>query len=257
MNMGRALGFAAALILFPHFAGAQAAPVSKDPLINSGGSTFQTNCAFCHGRDASGGETGPDLTHSQLVISDKAGSNIFAVVRDGRPDKGMPAFSFSPAELNGLQAFLHDRVLIASKQNGQRRGVTVADLQTGNAAAGKAYFEGAGGCIKCHSATGDLSGIANRLQGLRLEQRMLYPNGPNYKPRATITTADGKSLTGPLAYRDEFTIAIRDSSGTYRSWPTDKVKVTLDDPIRAHIDQFPKYTDADIHNLMAYIQTLR
>ena len=257
----RAAGVAVALILYAQLtgsAGAQQAPAaSANPLVNSGGSLFQTNCGFCHGRDAAGGETGPDLTHSQLVISDKAGSNIFAVVRSGRTDKGMPAFNFSEAELNSLQAFLHDRVRVASTQNGQRRGVTVADLQTGNAAAGKAYFEGAGGCVKCHSATGDLKGIAGRLQGLRLEQRMLYPGGGRYRPKATVTAGNGQTVSGELMYRDEFTIGVRDAGGTYHSWAVSKVKIVVDDPVRAHVDLFPKYTDDDIHNLMAYMQTLR
>ncbi len=94
----------------------------------------------------------------------------------------MPAFNLGDADLSALLTFLNERVHVHGAQrrkNGQRRGVTPADLQTGNAAAGKAYFEGAGGCAKCHSATGDLAGIATRLQGLRLEQRMLYPGGGN------------------------------------------------------------------------------
>ncbi len=61
----------------------------------AGGSLFQQNCAFCHGRDAGGGETGPDLTRSKLVTADVGGDKISEVVLHGRPDKGMPAFSFS------------------------------------------------------------------------------------------------------------------------------------------------------------------
>jgi len=224
-------------------------------VIDSGGALFYTNCAFCHGRDAAGGETGPDLTRSKLVSEDKGGDNISVVVRNGRPDKGMPAFNLSDAELNSLQAFLHNRMLIASTQKGGRRGVDVSDLQTGNKDAGMRYFQGAGGCAKCHSPTGDLAGIATRYQGLRLEQRMLYPG--RARATVTVTTASGQTISGTLAYRDEFTIAMRDANETYRSWPMDKVKVSINDPIQAHVDLFPKYTDDDIHNLMAYLQTLR
>jgi cytochrome c oxidase cbb3-type subunit 3 len=84
---------------------------------------------------------------------------------------------------------------------------------------------------------------------------MLYPR--NAKSRVTVTPPSGQSVAGTLAYLDEFTVGLRDSDGTYRSWATINVKYTLDSPVHAHVDQFSKYTDADIHNLMAYLQTLR
>jgi cytochrome c oxidase cbb3-type subunit 3 len=224
--------------------------------IASGGSLFQQNCAFCHGRDAGGGETGPDLTRSKLVSSDKNGENIGDVVRNGRADKGMPRFSsLADPEVMSLVAFIHSQQDKAMSQSGKRKGVDVSDLQTGNAEAGKQYFNGAGGCSKCHSPTGDLAGIANRYQGLQLEQRMLYPR--NTKSKVTVTTAPGKTITGTVAYIDEFTIALTDAEGIYHSWPTAKVKFIVDAPVKAHIEQFPKYTDDDVHNLMAYVQTLR
>jgi mono/diheme cytochrome c family protein len=140
-----------------------------------GGTIFRQNCAFCHGRDAGGGETGPDLTRSKLVSQDVAGDKIAEVLRDGRPDKGMPSFNFSAADVEELVVFIHEQRAHALLQNGSRRGVSVADLQTGNKTAGEQYFNGAGGCASCHSATGDLAGIASRYQGLELEERMLSP----------------------------------------------------------------------------------
>ena len=99
----------------------------------------------------------------------------------------------------------------------------VEDLQSGNAEAGKQYFNGAGKCSSCHSPTGDLAGIAKRYQGLKLEQRMLYPEGATAK--ATVTLASGQTVTGKLAYRDEFTIGLRDATGWYRSWPVAKCEI--------------------------------
>lgn len=223
----------------------------------AGSELFQQNCAFCHGRDAAGGESGPDLTRSKLVATDRQGTKIAEVVRNGRidGDKKMPAFKFSDDQIAGLVAFIHDETRKANAKPGGRRGVDVADLQTGNAAAGKAYFEGAGGCTKCHSATGDLAHIASRYEGLQLEMRMLYPRGA--KSTVAVTLPSGEKVDGTLAYRDEFTIGLIDKSGQYRSWPTATVKYAVDSPADAHAAQFPKYTDADIHNLMAYIQTLQ
>jgi len=235
-----------------------AAPVSKSyppALVESGSALFRKDCSFCHGRDAGGGETGPDLTRSELVAADVDGSKIGAVVRSGRPEKGMPHFDVSSQQIAGLAAFIHTQRNIALAQKGGRKGVDVSDLQTGSADAGKQYFDGAGGCATCHSPTGDLAGIASRHKGLDLEMRMLYPE--RAKSKVTVTLASSQEVTGILAYRDEFTIALRDANGLYRSWRTSDVKYTLDAPVDAHIDQLSKYTDADIHNLMAYLQTLR
>jgi cytochrome c oxidase cbb3-type subunit 3 len=224
-------------------------------LVDSGKSLFQQNCAFCHGRDAGGGETGPDLTASKLVAGDVNGDKIGAVVRNGRPDRGMPRFALSDQEIAALVAFVHTRKTEAESQVGGRRGVDVEDLQTGNVEAGKAYFNGAGGCAGCHSPTGDLAGVASRYQGLKLEQRMLYPRGA--VAEATVTAPDGKTYTGKLMYHDEFTIGLRDNAGWYHSWPTNQLKLDVKNPAQAHADLLAKYSDADIHNLMAYLQTLR
>ncbi len=234
----------------PNIAQAHASPQAE-----AGASIFQQNCAFCHGRDAGGGETGPDLTRSTLVSEDVAGSKISEVLRDGRPDKGMPSFNFSPSEVASVAAFIHWERIQAQSQNGKRRGVVVADLQTGNAAAGQQYFQGAGGCASCHSPAGDLAGVASRYQGLQLEERMLYPKGT--KSTVTVTVASGKKITGTLAYRDEFTIGLVDTDGMYHSWPVGSIRYSISSPADAHVALFSKYTDADIHNLMAYLQTLK
>jgi cytochrome c oxidase cbb3-type subunit III len=235
--------------------GGNAPPAQTAELAAAGGSLFQQNCAFCHGRDAGGGETGPDLTRSKLVTADVGGDKIGDVVLHGRTDKGMPAFPFSSDQITQLAAFIHSQQTKAMAQNGKRKGVDVSDLQTGNVEAGKAYFNGPGGCATCHSPTGDLAGVASRYEGLQLEERMLYPK--DVKSKVTVTLASGEKVSGTLAYQDEFTVGLRDATGTYRSWPTSAVKVAVDSPVEAHVALFSKYTDDDIHNLMAYIQTLR
>lgn len=223
--------------------------------VAKGEATFQQDCAFCHGREATGGESGPDLTRSRLVSSDVDGNKIAPVIKNGRPDKGMPPFDKSDEEIAALVAYIHTRQNSLPKRPGGRRGVDPSDLQTGNAAEGQKYFNGAGGCSRCHSATGDLAGIATRYQGLELEMRMLYPR--DAKSKVTVTPRNGAAITGTLAYRDEFTIALTGADGYYHSFNLKDVQCKIDAPVDAHIDQFPKYTDDDIHNLMAYIQTLR
>ena len=166
-----------------------------------------------------------------------------------------PSRSLLALTLPRAPTFIHDQKKKAETRKGGRRGVDVADLQTGNVQAGLKYFNGEGGCSSCHSPTGDLAGVAKRFEGLKLEQRLLYPRGA--KAKASVTLASGETITGELAYQDEFTIAVRDSSGRYRSWPVSAVKFTVDNPAEAHARLLGKYTDDDIHNLMAYLQTLR
>ncbi len=223
--------------------------------VATGQALFQQRCAFCHGRDAGGGETGPDLTSSKLVAEDSGGNKIGVVVRNGRPDKGMPAFNLSDPEIAAVAAFVHDQRKKAESQQGGRRGVDVSDLQTGNVEAGKQYFNGAGNCASCHSASGDLAHVASRYQGLKLEERLLYPEGAPAK--LTVTLPSGQTFAGKLMYKDEFTIGLQDEKGWYRSWPVQDIKYKIDNPVEAHVDLLSRYSDDDIHNLMAYIQTLR
>jgi cytochrome c oxidase cbb3-type subunit 3 len=224
-------------------------------LVLSGKALFQQDCSFCHGRDAGGGETGPDLTRSKTVAEDVGGDKIGLVVRNGRPEQGMPRFDFSDQQIAGLMAFIHTQRNTALAEKGGRKGVDASDLQTGNAEAGKQYFDGAGGCAACHSAVGDLAGVASRYKGLELEEQMLYPKHP--KSTVTVTLASGETIAGTLEYLDEFTVGLTDPASGYRSWRTGDVQYKVDAPVNAHVELFGKYSDADIHNLMAYLQTLR
>jgi cytochrome c oxidase cbb3-type subunit 3 len=228
--------------------------------IQAGQALFAGQCSFCHGRDAGGGEGGPDLTASPLVAEDVRGEKIGPVARNGRPDKGMPAFAPTDEQLAALVAFIHDRK--AKAKEGRRRTVDISDLQTGDVQAGIQYFNGAGGCAKCHSPSGDLAGIAGKFQGLELLRRMLYQEdrraakSGGATPETTVTLRSGQTVTGKLAYRDEFTVALIDAAGWYRSWPRSQVKSTVTDPLEAHVELLGKYTDKDIHDVLAYLQTL-
>jgi cytochrome c oxidase cbb3-type subunit 3 len=226
---------------------------AQDPSIEAGQTVFRRDCSFCHGRDGGGGESGPDLTRSKLVADDKAGSTIAPVIRNGKPDRGMPAFHLTEQELTGVVAFIHAQKTRAEANKGGRKGVDEADLLTGNADAGKRYFDQS--CARCHSATGDFAGLAKRLHGLRLEELMLYPRGA--KSTVTVTTRAGETVAGELAYLDEFTVAVKEPSGKHRSWRTSDVKYTVSSPAEAHVELLPKYTDDDIHNLVTYLHTLR
>ena len=228
-------------------------------LVQQGAALFRQDCSFCHGRDATGGESGPDLTRSKLVAADVNGDKIAPVIRNGRPEKRMPPFNRTDQQIASLVAFIHTQQNAVAQDRrrgkGGRKGVDPEDLQTGNVEAGRKYFEGAGGCAGCHSPTGDLAGIASRYKGLELEEQMLYPR--HAKSKVTVTLASGQEIPGTLAYLDEFTVGLTNAEGVYQSWRTRDVRYNVDASVEAHVELFSKYTDDDVHNLMAYLQTLK
>jgi len=172
----------------------------------------------------------------------------------------MPAFSnLSAGELNAIVAFLHGQMDKFAALGGGRRSVEPADLATGNAAAGREYFNGAGKCSSCHSPTGDMAGIGRKLQGLNLLRRMLYPAGNpgSTQARATFLLPSGQTVVAPVAAEDEFSVTILDPLGARQTYQRSAVKVKIDDPLSAHFDQLGKYTDADMHNVYAYLETLK
>ena len=172
----------------------------------------------------------------------------------------MPSFNLSDADLGAIVAFIHDQKSKFDGLGGGRRAVDPSDLATGSASAGQRYFNGAGGCAKCHSPTGDLAGIATRYQGLALLQRMLNPSNGRPappRPKVTVTLPSGQTVAGSLAAEDEFTVVVLDPFGARQTYEKSVVKFKIDDPISAHFDQLGKYTDADMHDVFAYLDTLK
>jgi cytochrome c oxidase cbb3-type subunit 3 len=227
------------------------------PAAARGKAAFQSNCGFCHGEDGTGSRA-PDLIRSSILNHDENGNLISVVIKNGRPDKGMPAFStLKDEQIADIVAFLHRRAYEAAHSARVPRDYPLEKLLTGNATAGKAYFEGAGGCTGCHSVSKDLAQIANKYQPLELQQRIVYPASKSAVPTASVTTRDGKVYEGKVKSVDEFDIGIFCQDGWFRSWPRSEVKVDVKDPLAAHRELTTKYTDADMHNLFAYLETLK
>jgi mono/diheme cytochrome c family protein len=228
-----------------------------------GAKLYERNCAFCHGAKATGAE-GPDLVRSSLVLHDEDGEQLGPFLKVGRPDRGMPAFaSLTPEQTKDIAAFLHERVHVAAN----RGTYQVLNIVTGDAKAGEAYFNGAGKCATCHSVTGDLAHIGSRYSPADLQLAFLYP-GAIANPaqgstkqrarRATITLPSGQVIHGTLQRMDDFDVAILDDNGGYRSWPrTSGVKVDIEDPLAEHRRLLSQYSDADMHNLLSYLVTLK
>jgi cytochrome c oxidase cbb3-type subunit 3 len=240
---------------------AEAAVPRKGPkedlaAVARGREQFKSNCGFCHGNDATG-ERAPDLVRSPVVSRDNHGDQIEPVIRNGRPDKGMPAFpTLTQSQIDDIVSFLHHQVYEALRSSHVPNDYPLAKLLTGNAGAGKAYFNGAGGCSQCHSVTGDLAGIAAKYSPIDLQQHMVYPSREDQRT-AAVTLPNGEKYEGKVVHADEFRIGIIAQDGWYHSWPADQVKVDIHDSLAAHRELMQKYTDADIHNVFAYLETLK
>lgn len=241
------------------------AGAKEDPAaVERGTKLYATHCAGCHGSTGRGNPGAPDLIRSIVVLTDEKGILIKPILRDGRPDQGMPKPNLTEPQINDLVAWLHVQTYAA----GHRNTYVFQDVVTGNVKAGEAYFNGAGGCNKCHSVTADLKGLAGRfVDSMSLQQKWLGPRSGRGAQAVTarnamtvkVTLANGEVVSGRLDRIDDFSVSLRDDSGRYRSFfrEGNVPKVEINDPLRAHVDLLPKYTDTDIHNVTAYLVTLK
>lgn len=251
-------------------AGAAIAGAKEDPAaVERGGKLFAANCGGCHGATARGGAGAPDLIRSLVVLDDEKGILIAPVIRNGRPDQGMPKMNLPEAEIADIVAWLHVQTYAA----GHRSTYEYLNVLTGDAKKGEAYFNGAGQCRGCHSAAGDLKGIATRYDPFSLQSRWLQPRGgrggggggrgaqASTKGAITVkvTLPSGQSVSGTLDRVDDFNVSLRDAEGLFHSFNRegDVPKVAIFDPLKAHTDLLGKYTDTDIHNVTAYLVTLK
>jgi cytochrome c oxidase cbb3-type subunit III len=223
---------------------------------SEGAKIFGPSCAFCHGTDARGGQ-GPDLLRSSVVLDDQEGELIGPVVHNGRVSKGMPAFaSLTNEQIREIAEFLHLQVELAANRGTYK----IQNIVTGNAKAGETYFNGEGKCNTCHSPLGDLAHIGSKLRPPDLQQAFLYPGARMRKsaPKATVTLRDGKTLAGTLKHLDDFSVSLCEADGSCHSVPLEKgVKVDVEDKLVFHRQMLDKYTDTQVHDLTAYLVTLK
>src|SRR5688572_20016942 len=248
----------ALLVFFGIGAFAQGGPYERQRVDNAaadrGRALYAKHCINCHGSTAKGTDRGPDLIRSTVVLRDRLGNGIGPAIKSGAHDAVLAA-----AEIVDLSHFLHQRVeAIAS--NREARGPL--PVLTGNPEAGRAYFNGAGRCSSCHAPTGDLAGIATRIpDAANLQQRFLFPalrRGGAKQIEVTVTAPKQAPVTGVLVRIDDFVVSLREASGEYRAFNrVPGVTVVVNDPLAAHHELLDRYTDADMHNLTAFLARLK
>jgi len=237
-------------------------PAGDPAAIDRGKALYGVNCQFCHGADTRGGDGGPSLLRSSIVLADDHGELIAPVVRSGRT--GMPKFTMTDDQISDIAAFVH--TFRAAGYDESR--VKPTSILVGDAKAGEAFF--AAKCASCHSATGDLRGIASKIADPRLlQQTWLMPGtgggrgaaAPVQVPPTTVTVtlASGEKVEGKLDRIDDFTVSLITADGTRRSFRTEgnSPKVEVHDPLQPHRELWRTYRDADIHNVTAFLVTLK
>lgn len=216
-----------------------------------GRAVYTQFCVNCHGVLAKGTEDGPDLLRSVVVLRDRLGNEL------GPALKRLPDHKrdLSTAQVTDITHFLKDQIEKTAKNRNPERPPNVL---TGNADAGRAYFNGAGKCSTCHSPTGDLKGVSAKFKDpVDLQQRMLFPQ--RKKPtQVTVTAPGAAAVTGDLVRIDDFDVALKDASGQYRSFKrSPNVRVETKDPLQAHFELLDQYTDKDMHDLVRYLESLK
>jgi mono/diheme cytochrome c family protein len=240
---------------------------------NRGKAIYFRECINCHGVNARGTnpnagpvQAGTDLVRSLVVLHDRYGNELGPFLKKGHPlQSGALSSSLNPAQVQDLADFLHQRFEDTLHREPFSKPLNVL---TGDAKAGEQYFNGAGECSGCHSPTGDLAHIASKYDPPTLQLKFLFPKtsrfgrgsaAPATKPvMVTVTQSDGKSVTGELVRMDDFTVALRDGDGQYRSFTrTPELKVQKNDPYEKHAELLGQYSDKNMHDIVTYLETLK
>ena len=234
-------------------------PVAAD----RGRKIYAAECVTCHGANARGTERGANLIRSPRMLRDRYGSAIGPFLKQGHPMQTGSASSLTDQQITDISHFIWDRI------NNTLRGspeFDVKDILTGDPKAGQAYFNGDGRCSSCHSPSGDLAGYGRRYAPVDIQQRVVFPfaaggrgrGGARQQVTVTVTHADGTSVSGVLMSMDDFHVALRDKAGDYRSWPrTPAMKIVKNDPFAAHVELLDRLTDKAMHDVVAYLETLK
>jgi len=255
---------------------AQQRPPGDPAVIAKGKQLFTTNCVSCHGADLRGGVTGgPNLLRSATVLMDQKGELIRPIVHGARAERGMPPLPLPDDDIDAIAEYIHSVVATSRGQGAPPENETPPpNALVGDAKAGEVYFKA--NCASCHSPTGDLSGIGTRLDEAKALQnywviggggggRGRGGNGGNgatndrRRVTATVTIANGQKVQGQLLRLDNFFVTLLLDDGRQQTIRRegDLPKVEVKDPLEYHKKLPAVLTDKDMHDVTAYLATLK
>jgi cytochrome c oxidase cbb3-type subunit III len=232
--------------------------------VDRGLPAYNSTCGYCHGERGKGGKAGPDLIASLVTLHDEDGVQLALFVRAAEHSK-VVKIDVTDSQIFDIAAYLHSRVVYASG----RGDVHMSEVLVGDAKAGEQYFNGAGGCAKCHSPTGDLKGVGAKYEPATLQEKLVMPRSGRggfgrgaanpTAPYATVTLPSGEKIKGQPLRVTDFDVTLSLADGSTQTWARDHgvPKVEITDPLQAHLDIMQKLTDTEMHNLTAYLATLK
>jgi len=247
----------------------QQRPPGDPALIARGNGLYGVHCRACHGVDLRGGDQGgPNLLRSDLVLNDQSGELIGPVVLNGRQGPGgrMPPIAVTADDTRAIAEYIHSVAATMRGQGSPPAGAPVVlNVLVGEATAGAAYF--AAKCGTCHSPTGDLRGIGSRLSDPTALQNhwlsacgaLARRDGRGRPVAVTVTLESGQRVDGTLIRLDDFYVVMELADGTQRTFQRDGERPVVDlrDPLEPHKQLLATYTDKDIHDVTAYLVTLK
>lgn len=253
---------------------AQQRPPGDPVVIERGKALFTVNCVACHGTDLRGGVTGgPNLLRSPVVLTDQHGEQIIPIVHGARAERGMPALPLPDEDIVAIAEYIHSVLATAQRQGAPPpNAAPIPDAIVGDAAAGEAYFKAK--CSSCHSPSGDLQGVGSRVPEGKALQNLWVSGGvagaggrrgrgagsmENKVPSASAVLPGGRRLDGRIVRMDNFMVTMRVADGTLRTVRRDdpRIRITINDPLDAHKRLLGILTDKDMHDVTAYLATLK
>jgi cytochrome c oxidase cbb3-type subunit 3 len=254
------------------FVPGQKRPPGDPAEIARGKTLFDINCRGCHGADLRGGDLGgPNLLRSQVALKDLNGELIVPIIHGSRKDMGMPAIGVNDADAKAVATYVRSVIETIGRQGTPpSAGREPPSVLVGNASEGKSFF--AVKCASCHSVTGDLQGIATKIADPKTLQTTWVAGGGRSgrrgpaanassatTPAVVVTPPSGESVEGHLVRIDDFLVSVEQADGTVRTFRRngDVPKIVTRDPMKGHKDLLTEYTDKDIHDVTAYLVTLK
>jgi putative heme-binding domain-containing protein len=220
--------------------------------IEDGKRVYQASCANCHGPDGNliAGIDFGRAVYRRTFTNDELATLIVA----GIPNTPMPP---NPT-MSHEQAL---RVVEYLRSMGEGR-VTAAD---GDAARGRALFEGKGECRDCHAVRGvgsrvgpDLTSIGLVRRAGELERSLLEPEAEVQAENRfyKVTPKSGEPVTGRLLNRDTFSVQLIDFDDELRSFQIAGLREHgfTDTPMPSARD---KLSTREIADVVAYLASLR
>lgn len=251
-----------------------ARPAADPAVVAAGKALWDASCGKCHASDLRGTPTGINLVRSQMVLDDQHGEIVGKFLQNSHAKGQAAKTDWNADQLLAVATYMHTfqnyrSIVMPPDING-------AILAVGNAKAGETYF--GAHCASCHSVTGDLKGVGTKYAEPRTLQNALVAGGggggrggrggadPTAAEAAsrrtvtvTVTMPDGKKYEGRQILRDDFLVTLVDQDGVQRTIRRngDVPKVEVHDPMKAHRDMLLTLQDEDIHNLTAYLVTVK